>query len=137
MGFRKDVRDMLTADGKISSKRVVTLVAFILVAAAFIANIGWSVVMDANVLTGMINVVFAGLGVTVGEHLLRRRDGGHGGYDGYDGGHGGESPYGIDDMDDDMGAGYPHDHYGDYNNPHGRDSGPEVNVHVHTDLGDN
>jgi hypothetical protein len=131
MGFKKDFRDMMTANGKVSSKRMVTLIAFLLVAIAFVANLGWSVVMDANVLTGMINVVFAGLGVTVGEHLLTRGRGHHG--------HGGENPYGIDDIHDDIGGGYPHDYghnaHGDYGRHGG--SAPDVNVHVHTELGDN
>jgi len=112
MSLKKDFRDMMSSGGKISSKRVVTLVAFLLVAIAFVANLGWAVVMDANVLTGMINVVFAGLGVTVGEHLLRKKNGG-------------ENPDGIDGHDDYN----PHDNHG---GPR-----PEVNVHVHTELGDN
>jgi hypothetical protein len=112
MSFKKDFRDMMSSDGKISSKRVVTLVAFLLVATAFVANLGWAIVMDANVLTGMINVVFAGLGVTVGEHLLRKRNGG-------------ENPDGIDSYDDY----HPHDNHGG--------SSPDINVHVHNELGDN
>jgi len=110
MGFRKDFRDMMSSGGKISSKRVVTLVAFLLVTIAFVANLGWSVVMDANVLTGMINVVFAGLGVTVGEHLLKKQ---HGENEGYN-----------DEYND---------RYRD-NNPHDRHGGSS---HNHDELGDN
>ena len=123
MTFRQGLRDMLTSGGaaspKLSSKRVITFVAFILVCIAFIFNLVWGIAMDPNVLTGMINVVFAGLGVTVGEHLLNRGGGGGGG----------ESINGENGVND-----YGHNIHGDY--PNHRDA-PEVNVHVHTELGDN
>ena len=71
---------MLSADGKLSSKRVITFIAFILVSIAFGLDLAFSIKMDALVLNGMIQIVFAGLGVTVGEHLLKKRPGGN--YDG-------------------------------------------------------
>jgi len=122
MTFRQGLRDMLTSGGaaspKLSSKRVITFVAFILVCIAFIVNLIWGIAMDPNVLTGMINVVFAGLGVTVGEHLLTKNDG--------------ENPDGVDNNND-----YGHNIHGDYSHDRHERSTPEVNVHVHTELGDN
>ena len=49
MGYRNDIREILSADGKLSSKRVITM------------------------LDGMIQIVWAGLGVTVGEHIFKTR----------------------------------------------------------------
>ena len=97
-------REMLTSEGKegskLSSKRVITFIAFILVCIAFIMNIGWAIVVDPIILGGMINIVFAGLGVTVGEHLLKKRRG--------------ENPNGIDNgyVEDT----YSHTHSHGYNN---------------------
>jgi len=115
MGFRKDFRDMMSSGGKISSKRTVTIIAFLLVSIAFVANLGWGIVMDANVLTGMINVVFAGLGVTVGEHFLKRRSGE-------------ENYYGPNNMDNSF-----DNRYNDDYNPHDRHGGSLPN----DELGDN
>lgn len=119
MSFRKGLSDMLTSENesKLSSKRVITFIAFLLVAIAFVANLGWGIVMDANVLTGMINVVFAGLGVTVSEHLLKKRGGG-------------ENHYGPDSPDDYANDGYNNDGY----NPHDRHGGSSPN---NNELGDN
>jgi len=90
-------REMLTSEGKngskLSSKRVITFIAFILVCVPFVINIGWAIVVDPTILSGMINIVFAGLGVTVGEHILKKRNG--------------ENPDGIDGNDDDL-----HDNHG-------------------------
>jgi len=87
--FFYGLREMLTAEGKegskLSSKRVITFIAFIFVCIGFIMNVGWGVVVEPTILAGMINIVFGGLGVTVGEHLLKKRNG--------------ENPNGIDNSD--------------------------------------
>jgi xanthine/uracil permease len=73
-----DFRDMLTSDGKsgskLSSKRVITFAAFICMVIAFFANLVWAIVVEPSILNGMIGIVMAGLGVTVGEHLLKKRN---------------------------------------------------------------
>lgn len=73
MGLRKNLREMLSADGKLSSKRVITFIAFVCVVIAFFSNLILLVTMDVGILDGMITIVYAGLGVTVGEHLLKTR----------------------------------------------------------------
>jgi hypothetical protein len=79
--FFSEIRKMLTSgdNEKISSKRLITFLAFILVSMAFLVNLFWGYSVDPNMFDGMIQIVWAGLGVVVGEHLLKvrhhRRDG--------------------------------------------------------------
>lgn len=75
MAFEKNLREMLSSDGKLSSKRIITLIAFVCVVIAFLTNLILMVTMDAGILDGMITIVYAGLGVTVGENLLKKRTG--------------------------------------------------------------
>jgi len=116
MGFRSEFRRMLSSESKngtkLSSKRVITFIAFVLVCIAFMLNIGWSVIVEPTILSGMINIVFGGLGVTVGEHLLKRKNG--------------ENPNGIDNLD--------------YNDDTSYNSHPQyqdVDTHHDNRLGDN
>jgi len=75
MRIFKDIKDMLSSDDseKMSSKRVVTFLSFLLIATAFIANLFFEKTVDTNMYNGVIQIVWAGLGVTVGEHLLKKR----------------------------------------------------------------
>ena len=73
MNFKQNFKDMLSSDGKISSKRVITFIAFICVVISFFANLLFSIVVDTTILNAMVTIVYAGLGVTVGEHLLKKR----------------------------------------------------------------
>ena len=86
MSFQSNFKEMLSADGKISSKRVITFVAFICIVIAFFGNVIFTLVVEPTILNGMISIVYAGLGVTVGEHLLKKRNG--------------ENPNGVDSYDD-------------------------------------
>lgn len=51
----------------VSSKRVVTFIAFILCSAAFIADLGWDLKVDFPVFQSMMYIVIAGLGFTASE----------------------------------------------------------------------
>ena len=90
-----DFRDMLTAEGKngskLSSKRVITFIAFVCIVIAFFVNLFLAIVIADSIFNGMLSIVLAGLGVTVGEHLLKKRNG--------------ETPNGIDHDNH-------HDHHG-------------------------
>lgn len=68
-------KEMLGSDGQWSSKRVITFLAFLLVATAFIANLGWGIVVSESMFSGVIEIVWAGLAVTVGEHILKVKNG--------------------------------------------------------------
>ena len=91
-GIGRGMKQALSADDKISSKRVITFIAFFLVAITYIGNLIFGYEMQALYFEGMIQIVFAGLGVTVGEHIFKhgygRENRGNGRYN--------ENPNGID-----------------------------------------
>lgn len=76
-GFFKEMKRMLSSDksDKISSKRLITFLAFIIVSTAFALNLFLNYTVDANMFDGMIQIVWAGLGVVVGEHLFNNKNG--------------------------------------------------------------
>jgi hypothetical protein len=59
-----------TDDG-ISSKRAVTVAAFLLCAAGFIGDLVWDKKVDPNVYEAMMYIVIAGLGFTASEKFSR------------------------------------------------------------------
>lgn len=59
-------------DGSVSSKRVITLVAFILCSIAFIANLFFGYKIDPFIYETMAYIAMAGLGVTVAEKFSSR-----------------------------------------------------------------
>lgn len=65
---------MLTdgTDDGISSKRMVTLLAFILCTIAFIANLFWGFIIDENLFEGMMYIAIAGLGFTASEKFTKK-----------------------------------------------------------------
>ena len=62
-----------TDDG-ISSKRAVTIAAFILCAIAFVADLFWDYKVDPNVFEGMMFIAIAGLGVTACEKFSKKSE---------------------------------------------------------------
>lgn len=54
-------------NGSLSSKRVVTFLAFLLCAIAFLANLFFGYTIDSFMYESMSYIVMAGLGVTVAE----------------------------------------------------------------------
>lgn len=75
MGFAQSMKSMLedSHDGSVSSKRVVTFLAFLLCATAFIANLFWNFEIDEFIYNSMIFVVISGLGVTGLEKFAARK----------------------------------------------------------------
>ena len=71
----KFFKEMLSVEGKMSSKRTITFLAFILTGVAFLSNLFFDLTVDENMYDGMTYIVFTGLGVVVGEHLLKKKNG--------------------------------------------------------------
>lgn len=65
---------MLTdgTDELISSKRVVTLLAFVLCAVAFVANLFFNFTIDESLFEGMMYIAIAGLGFTASEKFSKK-----------------------------------------------------------------
>jgi hypothetical protein len=65
---------MLTdgTDELVSSKRVVTLFAFILCSVAFIADLFWDLNVDPVVFEGMMWIAISGLGFTASEKFSKK-----------------------------------------------------------------
>ena len=70
----KDFFNNILADnnGKASSKRLITITAFILLGIAFIANIFWEIKLQEFIFDGMMYLVCVGLGVTVAEKFSKK-----------------------------------------------------------------
>ena len=66
---------MLTGiDGDISSKRVITFLAFLLCSVAFVSNIFWKYEVDIKLFENMMYIVIAGLGFTASEKFTSKRE---------------------------------------------------------------
>ena len=59
-------------DGSVSSRRVVTFLAFVFCSIAFFANLFFGKQIDPNIFEGMMYIAIVGLGVTVAEKFSSR-----------------------------------------------------------------
>ena len=67
------LKSMLSDDtGAVSSKRTITFLAFLLCAAAFVADLGWDLKVDFPVFQAMMYIVIAGLGFTASEKFAAK-----------------------------------------------------------------
>jgi hypothetical protein len=67
------VTSMLSESGVISSKRVVTFLAFLLCGGGYIAMVcGYSI--DSKIFDSMMYIVIAGLGFTASEKFTKKED---------------------------------------------------------------
>jgi hypothetical protein len=57
------------SDDAISSKRLVTFVAFVLCAVAFLANLFLNLTIEEHIFEGMMYIAIAGLGFTASERF--------------------------------------------------------------------
>lgn len=61
--------NVLSSNGKVSSKRLITLLAFLLMAIGFIANLIWKYTIDAGIYDSVKWIVLGGLGFTASEQF--------------------------------------------------------------------
>lgn len=69
--MKRFISNCVSENGKVSSKRVVTLLAFVLMGVGFIANLFWDYTIDQYIYESMQWVVMVGLGATVTEKFSR------------------------------------------------------------------
>ena len=62
-------------DGSVSSKRVITLLAFIICSVAFVADQFFSYKADQHLFDAMMYIVVAGLGFTASEKFAPKKQG--------------------------------------------------------------
>ena len=63
-----------SADGSVSSKRVVTLIAFLLCGTAFAVDLFTSYKADPHLFDSMMYIVIAGLGFTASEKFATKKE---------------------------------------------------------------
>ena len=66
------IMNILSSDNKLSSKRLVTLLAFLLMATGFIANLFWKFSIDTTIYDSMKWIVIGGLGFTASEQFANK-----------------------------------------------------------------
>ena len=64
----------VSSDGKISSKRLVTLLAFLMMATGFISNLFWKFTIDQTIYDSMKWIVIGGLGFTASEQFSNKNN---------------------------------------------------------------
>ena len=74
MDILGSIKSMLadSADGSVSSKRVITMLATVLVALAFLLNLFCGMIVDKNMYDSMMMIVIAGMGTTVVEKFAKK-----------------------------------------------------------------
>lgn len=65
--------EMLSSDGKVSSKRLITFSSFLLLAVGFFANLFWDYKVDEFIYEAIEWIVMFGLGATASEQFANRR----------------------------------------------------------------
>jgi len=67
--MKKFVTEMFSSHGKVSSKRVVTLLAFLTMVIGFLVDLFSNYTISENIYTSMEFIVIAGLGFTASERF--------------------------------------------------------------------
>lgn len=72
--MKEFIKKMLTGvDGNPSSKRVITMISFILISIAFVSNIFFDIPLKEYVWTGMVLFTGSGLGFTTLDHFKLKK----------------------------------------------------------------
>lgn len=61
-------------NGSVSSKRFITLVAFLLCALSFVVELFWNMKVTSATFDGMMYIVIAGLGFTASEKFTSKKE---------------------------------------------------------------
>jgi len=71
MSITKEI--MSDINGNLSSKRLVTVIALMLIVAGYVANLVYGKVVDQNMFNSVMYIVIAGLGFTGAEQFAPAR----------------------------------------------------------------
>lgn len=72
--MKQFITQLLGDGGKISSKRVVTLLSFLMMSVGFIANLFWDFTIDRFIYESMQWIVMVGLGATASENFSKYKN---------------------------------------------------------------
>ena len=67
-------KNMLSSEGKVSSKRFVTFVCLLFMLIGYTANLFWDFTIEENLFQSMQWIVMAGLGFTAAENFSPKTD---------------------------------------------------------------
>jgi hypothetical protein len=67
-------KECMSSGSKVSSKRVVTLLSFVLMGIGFLANLFFDFKIDQQLFTSMEYIVIAGLGFTATEGFTKKKE---------------------------------------------------------------
>ena len=70
--MKEVIKNVLSDDGKISSKRLITLLAFIIMCVGFFANLFFDYKVDQFIYESIQWIVMVGLGATASEKFSRK-----------------------------------------------------------------
>jgi hypothetical protein len=66
------IRELLSSSNKISSKRFITVLAFVLMSIGFLTNLAFDWTIEKYIYDSMSYIVISGLGFTASEWLFRK-----------------------------------------------------------------
>ena len=64
---------LLSDGGKISSKRLITIASFLLIAIGFISNLFWDFTIEEFIYSSIMYIVIAGLGIVGAEKFAPKK----------------------------------------------------------------
>ena len=67
------IREMLSSDAKISSKRAIGFASFVMLIASWVANTFWQFEVKDIILENFMYITIVGLGVTASEKFSRNK----------------------------------------------------------------
>ena len=67
-------KNMLSSEGKVSSKRFVTFVCLLFMLIGYTANLFWDFTIDNNLFESLQWIVMAGLGFTASENFAGKKE---------------------------------------------------------------
>jgi hypothetical protein len=69
--MEKFLKNLLNSKSGVSSKRLITIFAFLLLSVGFIANLFWDLTIDEHIYNSMEMIVEIGMGTIVAERFAR------------------------------------------------------------------
>ena len=72
--MKKYILSILKSDGKLSSKRLISLLAFFMMCIGFIANLFWGFKIEEHIYRSMEWIVEIGMGTIVAEKFGKKRE---------------------------------------------------------------